>query len=308
MTKWKDDIDKALGYDPKFSEAVQKNILNKATKRTFHWRYALTAISFVLVALLLFLTGPTQVEQEVSAVIPFEQLIEQSTVDHFFISSSHAEPDQFFARDSSRYMKVHAFKELQEANAMQHFLKSMELVESSESFWGARDVVVVMSNGEKLKLKIVRESSYYVVQDVYSKLVYEVKYTDSKAYDAWYEKMERSSLSIGTVLLIFAAIIGLAIMSDRLMKNEKIKREQKKNWKTISMSIAAVILINVYLNYLRANDYVMHTDVHFIVIVLLTVGTQLIVQKAERSTKKKVLDWLLVALLLLLLWILMYFG
>lgn len=97
----------------------------------------------------------------------------------------------------------------------------MELVESSESFWGARDVVVVMSNGEKLKLKIVRESSYYVVQDVYSKLVYEVKYTDSKAYDAWYEKMERSSLSIGTVLLIFAAIIGLAIMSDRLMKNEK---------------------------------------------------------------------------------------
>lgn len=52
------------------------------------------------------------------------------------------------------------------------------------------------------------------------------------------------------------------------------------------MSIAAVILINVYLNYLRANDYVMHTDVHFIVIVLLTVGTQLIVQKQSVQLKE----------------------
>lgn len=307
MTKWKDEIDKALGIDPKFSEALQKSILNKATKRTFHWRYAVTAISFVLVALLLFLTGPTQIEQKVTAVTPFDQLIEQSKVEQFFISSAHTEPEQFLARDSSRYMNVQAFKDAQEINAMQHFLMSMKLVESSESLWDARDVIVVMSNGERLKLKIAREPKYYIVQDVYTKLMYNVAHTDSQAYDQWYEEMEHSTLSIGTLFLILAAIIGLAFIADRLLKNPNSKR-QKRSWKSIALSIMIVVLINGYLTSLRTNAYVMHIDVHFMAIALLTIGTQFFVQKEGVPLKKQLLSWFMIALVLLLLWSVMNFG
>lgn len=306
MTKWKDDIDVALGFDPKFSEALQNKILKKATKRTFHWRYALTAVSFVLVALLLFLTGPTQ-EQEVSAVTPFEQLIEQSKVEQFFISSAHTKPEQFLARDSSRYMNVQAFKDAQEINAMQHFLMSMKLVESSESLWDARDVIVVMSNGERLKLKIAREPTYYIVQDVYTKLMYNVAHTDSQAYDQWYEEMEHSTLSIGTLFLILAAIIGLAFIADRLLKNPNSKR-QKRSWKSIALSIMIVVLINGYLTSVRTNAYVMHIDVHFMAIALLTIGTQFFVQKEGVPLKKQLLSWFMIALVLLLLWGVMNFG
>lgn len=307
MTKWKDEIDKALGIDPKFSEALQKSILNKATKRTFHWRYAVTAISFVLVALLLFLAGPTQIEQKVTAVTPFDQLIEQSKVEQFFISSAHTEPEQFLARDSSRYMNVQAFKDAQEINAMQHFLMSMKLVESSESLWDARDVIVVMSNGERLKLKIAREPKYYIVQDVYTKLMYNVAHTDSQAYDQWYEEMEHSTLSIGTLFLILAAIIGLAFIADRLLKNPNSKR-QKRSWKSIALSIMIVVLINGYLTSLRTNAYVMHIDVHFMAIALLTIGTQFFVQKEGVPLKKQLLSWFMIALVLLLLWGVMNFG
>ena len=306
MTKWKDDIDVALGFDPKFSEALQNKILKKATKRTFHWRYALTAVSFVLVALLLFLTGPTQ-EQEVSAVTPFEQLIEQSHVEQFFISSAHTEPEQFLARDSSRYMKVHAFKDIEEINAMQHFLTSMKLMESSESLWGAKDVVVVMSNGERLKLKVVREPTYYMVQDVYTKLLYKVQHTDSQAYDQWYEKMERSTLSIGTLFFILAVIIGLAFLGNRLLKVPNSK-PQKRSWKSSALSFAIVSSLNGYFIYVRTNAYVMHMDVHFIAIALLTIGTQLFVQKEGVPVKKQLLHWLIMALVLVLLWIMLNFG
>ena len=308
MTKWKDEIDVALGVDPKFSEALQENILQKATKRTFHWRYALTAVSFVLVALLLFLTGPTQVDQEVTANSPFDQLINEASVEAFFISTQHTEETRFFARDSSRYLQVHEFKSVQEASEMQQFLQAMKLGETSMEHWDAKDVLVTMSNGEQLKLKVIRKTDHYLVQDVYTKLVYEVMHNDSQAYDQWLEKIERSKLSGKSLFIIGGVFFGSAILIEQLMKQSKIKREQKKDWKSISFAIALVIFINVYLNYLRVNEYVMHKDVQFIAFMLLVIGTQFTMRKEDTPFKKQVLDWLFIALCLVFIWIVMNFG
>lgn len=307
MTKWKDEIDVALGMDPKFSDALQNKIVKKATKRTFHWRYAVTAVSFVLVALLLFLTGPTQVEQEVTAVTPFEQLIEQAQVDQFFMSSKYTEPDQFFARDSSRYMQVHAFKESQDTNAMQDFLHAMTLVESSESLWGANDVVVVMSNGEQLKIKIVREPTFYLVQDVYSKLMYKVALSDAKSYESWKKQITDSNLGFWAVLLLFGVIIIISFVSEKWMNVPKVDKGRKWNWKSFFIMLAIIIPINLYSNYTR-NEYALHIDVHFAVVALGMIGIQFITQKQEMPYKKKVLDWVVVGVLLLFIWLLLNFG
>lgn len=308
MTKWKDEIDVALGIDPKFSEALQNKILKKATKRTFHWRYALTAVSFVLVALLLFLTGPTQVEQEVTAVTPFERLILEASVDEFYISTQYTEETRFFARDSSRYVQVHEFKSVQDVSEMQQFLQVMKLVETSMEHWSAKDVLITMSNGEQLKLKIVQKTDRYFVQDVYTKLVYEVMHTDSTAYERWLEKINRSTLSIRSIFLISGLMVGIVMISARLLKMPKIKREQKQDWKSTSSVIALVLVINGYLYYLRVNEYVMQIDVHFILVVLPIIGVQFFLQKEDAPFKKKVLDWLIIALGVVYIWILMNFG
>ncbi|MER1958472.1 MAG: hypothetical protein ABS942_13915 [Solibacillus sp.] len=308
MTKWKDEIDVALGIDPKFSEALQNKILKKATKRTFHWRYALTAVSFVLVALLLFLTGPTQVEQEVTTVTPFERLILEASVDEFYISTQYTEETRFFARDSSRYVQVHEFKSVQDISEMQQFLQVMKLVETSMEHWSAKDVLITMSNGEQLKLKVVRKTDRYLVQDVYTKLVYEVMHTESKAYERSLEKINRSTLSVVSIFLISGVMAGIAIISARLLKMPKIKREQKQDWKSTSIAIALVLVINGYLYYLRVNEYVMQIDVHFILVVLPIIGVQFFLQKEDAPFKKKVLDWLIIALGVVYIWILMNFG
>ena len=308
MTKWKDEIDVALGMDPKFSDALHNKIVKKATKRTFHWRYAVTAISFVLVALLLFLTGPTQVEQEVTAVTPFERLIFEASVDEFYISTQYTEETRFFARDSSRYLLVHEFESVQEVSEMQQFLQAMTLVERSMEHWSAKDVLITMSNGEQLKLKVVQKTDRYLVQDVYTKLLYEVMHTDSKAYEQWREKIERSTLSGGSILLISGVMVAIAIISSRLLKIPKIKREKKQDWKSTSLAIAMVLVINGYLNYLRVNEYVMQIDVHFILVVLPIIGVQFFIQKEDAPFKKQVLDWLIIALGVVFIWILMNFG
>lgn len=101
---------------------------------------------------------------------------------------------------------------------------------------------------------------------------------------------------------------GIAIISARLLKMPKIKREQKQDWKSTSIAIALVLVINGYLYYLRVNEYVMQIDVHFILVVLPIIGVQFFLQKEDAPFKKKVLDWLIIALGVVYIWILMNFG
>ena len=103
-------------------------------------------------------------------------------------------------------------------------------------------------------------------------------------------------------------MVAIAIISSRLLKIPKIKREKKQDWKSTSLAIAMVLVINGYLNYLRVNEYVMQIDVHFILVVLPIIGVQFFIQKEDAPFKKQVLDWLIIALGVVFIWILMNFG
>ena len=84
--------------------------------------------------------------------------------------------------------------------------------------------------------------------------------------------------------------------------------KKKQDWKSTSLAIAMVLVINGYLNYLRVNEYVMQIDVHFILVVLPIIGVQFFIQKEDAPFKKQVLDWLIIALGVVFIWILMNFG
>ena len=103
-------------------------------------------------------------------------------------------------------------------------------------------------------------------------------------------------------------MVAIAIISSRLLKIPKIKREKKQDWKSTSLAIAMVLVINGYFNYLRVNEYVMQIDVHFILVVLPIIGVQFFIQKEDAPFKKQVLDWLIIALGVVFIWILMNFG
>lgn len=308
MKNWKDEIDQALGQEPKFKRELQEKILKKASKRQLNWQYPVTVVAFISMLLFLIVIGPIQVEQPKTQAIPFEQLIEQAQVEQFFISSKITSEQQFFARDSSRYMQVYPFKNHEDALAMNAFLHAMKLVEMPVSHWKANDVLVEMSNGEQLKLKVSIYNGDYLVQDVYSKLNYIVEQEEGQLYTIWLEKVESAKLSLWVIFGAVIGIFGLSYLAKKLLKLPKDEEKKSWSWKSFFVSLLFVLPPNLYMNYLRDHDYLMHKDVHFFVISMILVMAHVLSKKPDTPSNKQLYDGIMSLSLLLFIGMLLYFG
>lgn len=308
MTKWKDEIDRYIGQEQKFTSEMQEKILRRASKRSINWRYAVTVISFCVVLMILILVGPNQVEPPIQSATNFEQLIEEATVEEFFISSKFTGNEQFFARDSSRYMKVHAFKEDVDAQKMNVLLHDMKLVERPYSYGLEKDVLIHMSNGEQLKLKIAKFSGWYVVQDVRTKLFYKVEGTSAVNYSKWDKKIDDVGFGFWGFAVMFATIIGLEYLLKYVLKLPKRKQEKKAGWKGALTFLAAYFPVQFYLNYLQENDYVMHKDIHFILFACVVCIVTTLFDRKAKTKNQLIYDWVLTGAMLLFIWALINFG
>lgn len=307
MTKWKDEIDRYIGQEQKFTSEMQEKILRRASKRSINWRYAVTAISFCVVVMILILVGPNQVEPPIQSAINFEQLIEEATVEEFFISSKYSQYDQFFARDSSRYMQVHAFKEDVDAKKMNLLLHDMKLIEKPYSYGLDKDVLIVMSNGEQLKFKIAKYSGWYVVQDLRTKLFYKVEDTSAANYSTWDKKVEDAGIGFWVLAVMVTAIFALDYLLKYALKLPKRKQEKKAGWKGALTFLAAYFPVQFYLNYLQENDYVMHKDIHFILFGSVVCIVSTLFDRKAKTKNQLIYDWLMTGAMLLFIWILINF-
>lgn len=310
MTKWKDEIDRYIGEGQKFTPEMRAKILHKASKRSIDWRYRLIAISFCIVVFTLFLIGPTQVEPPVQRATPLERLIEESTVEEFFISSKYSEPEQFFARDSSRYWGVHAFKKDEDALDMNRLLHDIKLVERPYNNGFEKDVLIVMSNGEHLKLKIYKSGGWFAVQDVRTKLFYKLEDTSAVNYSKWNQKVEEAGLSFGEFTIIGGAIIILSYILRFALKLPKSKQKQQKtvSWKGSLVYLAVFVSMHYYNNYLQEHEYVVYQDLQFIVYALGMIVVMPLMEDKDKPKNEQIYDWVMTATLLLFLWLLFFLG
>ena len=310
MTKWKDEIDRYIGEEQKFTPEMRAKILHKASKRSIDWRYGLTAILFCIVVFILFLIGPTQVEPPVQTATPLERLIEETTVEEFFISSQYSEPDQFFARDSSRYRGVNAFKEEEDALDMNRLLHDLKLVERPYNNGFEKDVLIVMSNGEHLKLKIYKSGGWFAVQDVRTKLFYKLEDTSAVNYSRWNQKVEEAGLSFGELATIGGAIIILSYILKLALKLPKTKQKPQKtvSWKGSLVYLAVFFSMHYYTNYLQEHEYVVYQDLQFIVYALGFIVVMPLMEDKDKPKKEQIYDWIMTSIFLLFLWILFFYG
>lgn len=310
MTKWKDEIDRNIGEEQKFTSEMRAKILRKASKRSIDWRYGLTAISFCIVVLLLFLVGPTQVEPPVQTATPLERLIEETSVEEFYISSKYSGLDQFFARDSSRYMGVHAFKNDDDALNMNRLLHDMKLMERPYNNGFEKDVLIVMSNGEHLKLKIYKSGGWFAVQDIRTKLFYKLEDTSAVNYLKWDQKVEEAGFSFGELAVMGGAIIILSYILKFVLKLPKSKQKQQKKggWKSSLVYLAVFFSMQYYSNYLQEHEYVVYKDLHFIVYALGMIVVMPLMEDKDKTKNEQIFDWIMTATILLFFWVLFIFG
>lgn len=288
---------------------MKDRILRKASKRSFNWHYAFTAVSFCAVVFILLLAGPSQVEPPVQSATPFEQLIEEATVAEFFISSKYSQSNQFFARDSSYYTQVHAFKKDIDVQSMNMLLHDMKLIERPYSYGLGKDVLVVMSNGEQLKLKVSKYDGWYVVQDVRTKLYYKIESTSAVNYSMWDKRVEEAGFGFTELAILGGAIIALSYILKYALKIPKQKQVEKRSWKGTIVFVAIYIPLQLYSHYLRENEYLMHKSIHFFVFAsgLLLVSSSLF-DKTVKTKNQQIYDWAMMVLFSVFIWTLINFG
>ncbi|WP_339195473.1 hypothetical protein MKY27_12545 [Solibacillus sp. FSL R5-0449] len=310
MTKWKDEIDRYIGEEQKFTPELRAKILRKASKRSIDWRYGLTVVSFCIVVFILFLMGPIQVEPPVQTATPLEKLIEETTVEEFFISSKYSDAQQFFARDSSRFKDVHAFKNEEDALAMNRLLHDLKLAERPSNNGFNRDVLIVMANGEHLKLKIYKSGGWFAVQDVRTKLFYKLEDTSAVNYSRWNQKVEEAGLSFGELAMVGGAILMISYILKLVLNLPKSRQKQPKtvSWKGSLVYITVFVSMHYYNNYLQEHEYVVYQDLQFIVYALGFIIVIPLMEDKDKPRNEQIYDWIMSASILLFLWILFFYG
>lgn len=268
MTNWKDEIDKQLGIEQKFTSELERKILNKASKKKFEWRYYLIFATFLTALLLFVIIGPKPAEQQpITSSTPFDTLIEQEQVKSFYMSSKWSMMDTFYARDSKYYLFVHKFSKEQKIEEMDALLHKMKLVEMEDPIVFAYDVIVEMTNGEQLSLKIFHNHSWYGVQDVQSKLFYSLEGQSAVAVTSWIKAIENDSF----IFFFIIGLLGILILQKYLTKRFAI--EDKKTKLTIVISIFVIVLTyfstSQVFQYINNNEIIMHKLMPISVLFLL---------------------------------------
>ncbi|AWE08393.1 hypothetical protein DCE79_13705 [Lysinibacillus sp. 2017] len=289
MTKWKDEIDQHIGLEPKFTPEVKAKIVRKASQRSINWRYPLTLFAFCSVIILFFVVGPKQGEQPQLNATSFETLIQQAQVEKFFISSKQSEDDQFFARASSRYMQVHEFNGEADTIKMNQFLRDMEVMEQEPDFQINTDVLVEMSNGGHLKLKVFPYESWYAVQDVQTNLYYSLKDESAVSFTKWKDSIKEPP--IFTVYLLFlGGIFGLHFLVRKLLKLPMVEKRKGAFWRNFGISLAVYFGVQWLFRLFDSNSYVFHKDVCMLVVLLVLIFLFYIDTYKKSSKKQRIAD------------------
>lgn len=289
MTKWKEEIDRHIGIEPRFTSKIEAEIMQKVSIRSINWRYPITLVAFCITIILFFFIGPKQGELPQPNATSFETLIQQAQVEKFFISSKQSPDDHFFARDSSRYMQVDEFHGEADIEKMNQFLQDMELIELNPHYRDNTDVLVRMSNGEQLKLKVFRYESWYAVQDTQTKLYYSIKDESAVSFTKWKESMKDAPI-FTIYLLLIGGMIGLHFLVRKLFKLPMVEKRKGVFWKNFGISLAVYFGIQWLFRLFDSKSYVFHKDVSMLVVFFVLLMIYFIDTYKKSSKKQRIAD------------------
>lgn len=227
MTKWKQQIDQHLGNEPKFNAELKQQILHKASKqppRKVQWTYAATLVSICVVALLLVLVGPPQqVPQQQSAnVVLIDQMMQLTGVETVYVNSDFSERDEFIARDSIWYIGSERISEPANIQLVTTMFTEMVMAEEVTSSWNSTDMVAVLTDGTRVKVKLYDYGTWVGIVDMQTKLFYSVDGELAK-------KIQQQFLYINMANpLALLLLIPIYVLQWLLPKVFRIKQQKRK--------------------------------------------------------------------------------
>lgn len=212
MSKWKAQLDRELGMERKFHAGLEEQILKKANniKRSRKITYPMTILSACLVALLIFLTWPNEqlIDVKQANFVTLDERTKQVSPVSFYISDLSTDNNKFLARANSTILGVRKYSSKDAIQVLAPMLQYAQLAENDLN-GTAKDVVVELSDGTMLKLKLYNHESGVGILDVETKLYYEASGENmiSMYYDNTIPNYIRFSFLFGLVTLALGLLI-----------------------------------------------------------------------------------------------------
>ncbi|MEK4230391.1 hypothetical protein [Solibacillus sp. FSL H8-0538] len=276
MTKWKQGIDQHLGNKRRFTNELQQQILRKAKKPVRrNWQYPAALITIFVVALMLFIVGPLQQTEEQGAVSnsPLDEMIQETAVEKFFVSSYASHLDEYMVRDSSWFVGVRKFTKNQDVQMMETLLQEMVLTEDvSVGFGGTTDVLVQMEDGQQLKLKIQDFTTWLGVTDLQSKLFYQVEGKVVKEFQVTMDTTPFGLSKLEVCIMLGITLIMIMISINKLLPEmcrwPKREKESKNLWHRLR-SVLLTLGINMVFFYAAVNRIMIHKGIIIFIVVMV---------------------------------------
>ena len=248
MTRWKEQIDQELGEKRRFTPEVEERIFQQTAtnRRKIDWRTGSAVVGVILVALLLVLVGPSQLERQTRPAESLEQMLVRTEVKEFFISALPFHERKFTARGSEAYLLNEKYDEQEDVQFLQSLLESANVSEMKR-FIDGKDVLINMENGEQLKLKfyVFEQLAGIGIKDMESGLFYTV--ADKDIWDFYYDFQLSGSMWRFYILPFLTA--GLNLFVERfLLRRHQLKPVRKfylDKWYLLTMGSLVVFMLVV---------------------------------------------------------------
>ena len=222
MTSFKDKLDKELGEVPRFSQPLQKRILQhvKHKKRRNRQYPTITFGAVVVTLLLLFVMGPWgQVETTKHATIV--ELAQQEAIKQFTMAQNWDE-DSFKAGRTGWIIGQQVFKEESARDMLKQILQQATVTLKDNNFitFAKSDIWVEFDNGQVIKLKMCLNDTELVFTDQQTNISYKVK--DENLASAYKNLVQRSEFNINSSDLItfIVVIIFIGWLVDKLLRRK----------------------------------------------------------------------------------------
>ncbi|MGG2056117.1 DUF4181 domain-containing protein [Lysinibacillus pakistanensis] len=263
MTFFKNKLDKELGEAPRFSQPLQKRILQHVKHNTRRSRqYPLIAIGAVMITLLLlYVIGPWgQVETTKHATIV--ELAEQAEIKQFTMVQNWDE-ESFKAGRAGWIIGQQAYKEESERKLLKQILQqaTITLRDNNLTTYANRDVWVEFDNGQVIKLKMYLNDTELGFTDQQTKISYKVK--DENLASAYKNLIQRSEFTINSSDLITFLVIFIFIgwlVAKLLRRKFNIPKEPKYVNEGHQRSVYILKFLNVIFIFLFSiNGWLLYT-------------------------------------------------
>ncbi|MFF5994193.1 hypothetical protein AAGS61_05500 [Lysinibacillus sp. KU-BSD001] len=287
MTKWKEQIDRELGTEQKFTRALQRKIEAKAgRKRSVNGRYGVVLLGMVAVLALLFIVGPSQ-------SIKWENTtsLEQSnrSIKAFYISILPTEEEKFTARNGW-YIGIKRYTSAQDRQFMQRILSEAEPGDAAIlSYQNGQDLLVELVSGEQLSLKFYDFSSWVGFKNVTTGEFYILAGEDVATYLADYtpELNVVSFLVVNCILLLLNGLAEKWLKKRYHISGRNIRYANKKHyWVMTAVSVLLPIGIIFFLQ-----NFMLHKGLLLLIIGGILILDLVFVQKYEELEVVKKFSW-----------------